>query len=281
MRELEDELLRQDLHNRIVTPKELAIATARLNSRVRAQGLSAREIWYQRDQFNHDQLPLSDRRLIQQQNERRQSNHVPSEKSEVPRGVRHLDTDVTVGDLVYLFADRNKHHPHDRYLVVSVDGSWCNIKKISGAQLRSSSYRVKRCECYKVKEATTLVKRSPSSSDESLSDLSAPVVPAETRIHIPAPSIPSEISSPLPPAADPGESHPTEIQEGMGDESATSDEAEAVVPADLNQEAPQRHSTRTRKPPRWLKDFVVDVVNVYLGYVGQNNPHESEGSLPL
>ena len=67
----------------------------------------------------------------------------------------------------------------------------------------------------------------------------------------------------------------------MGDESATSDEAEAVVPADLNQEAPQRHSTRTRKPPPWLKDFVVDVVNVYLGDVGQNNPHKSEGSLPL
>ena len=188
VRELEDELLRQDLHSRIVTPKELAIATARINSRVRAQSLSAREIWYQRDQFNHDQLPLSDRRLIQQQNERRQSNYMPSEKSKVPRGVRHRYTDGTVGDLVYLFADRNKHHPRDRYLLVSVDGSWCDIKKISGAQLRSSSYRVKRCECYKVKEATTLVEGSPSSSDESLSDLSAPVVPAETRIDIPAPS---------------------------------------------------------------------------------------------
>ena len=82
VRELEDELLRQDLHSRIVTPKELAIATARLKSRVGAQGLSAREIWYQRDQFTHDQLPLSDRRLIQQQNERHQSNHVPSQKSQ-------------------------------------------------------------------------------------------------------------------------------------------------------------------------------------------------------
>ena len=189
VRELEVELLRQDLHSRIVTPKKLAIATARLSSRVRAQGLSAREIWYQRDQFSHDQLPLSDRRLIQQQNE---SSHVPSEKSKVPIGVRHRDTDVSVGDLVYLFTDWNKHHPP---VSVSVDGSWCNIKKNSGAQLRSSSYRVKQCECYKVKEATTLVERSPISSDESLSDLYAPVVPAETRIDIPAPVIPSEISS--------------------------------------------------------------------------------------
>ena len=32
VRELEEELLRQDLHSRIVTPKELAIATARLQS---------------------------------------------------------------------------------------------------------------------------------------------------------------------------------------------------------------------------------------------------------
>ena len=102
--------------------------------------------------------------------------------------MRHRDTDVTVGDLVYLFVDRNKHHPRDKYSVVSVDASWCNIKKMSGAQLRSSSYRVKRCECYKVKEATILVERYPSSSNESLSDLSAPVVPADTRIDIPAPA---------------------------------------------------------------------------------------------
>ena len=55
-----------------------------------------------------------------------------------------------VGDIVYLYSDRDKSRARSRYHVVSVDGEWCFVKKFSGNQLSSSSYKVKREECYLV-----------------------------------------------------------------------------------------------------------------------------------
>ena len=60
VRECEDELLRQEPMGGPVTPLTLALATASMNSRVRARGLSAREMWCQRDQFTNLQIPFSD-----------------------------------------------------------------------------------------------------------------------------------------------------------------------------------------------------------------------------
>ena len=60
MRELEDELVCHEPHGDPITPLTLSIVTARLNSRLRSQNLSARELWTQRDQFSNVQIPLSD-----------------------------------------------------------------------------------------------------------------------------------------------------------------------------------------------------------------------------
>ena len=64
VQELECELLRQNPTRGAVTPTLLAVATARLNTRLRASGLYSKEMWYQRDQFSRDQLPAADRKLI-------------------------------------------------------------------------------------------------------------------------------------------------------------------------------------------------------------------------
>ena len=55
-----------------------------------------------------------------------------------------------MGDLIYLYGDRNKSQARNRYLVVSINGEWCFVKKFSGNQLRASSYKVKLSECYRV-----------------------------------------------------------------------------------------------------------------------------------
>jgi len=52
--ELEEELLRQEPGGGPVTELGLAIATARLNSRLRSQGLSSRELWTQRNRFSNE-----------------------------------------------------------------------------------------------------------------------------------------------------------------------------------------------------------------------------------
>ena len=40
---------------------------------------------------------------------------------------------VQVGDFVYVKSDRDKSRARDRYIIVSIDGEWCFIKKFSGS----------------------------------------------------------------------------------------------------------------------------------------------------
>ena len=86
VQELEMELLRQDPLNGTVTPLSLSAATATLNSRIRSRGLSAREMWTQRDQFSGSQLPVNDRDLITEQHNERLRNHPFSVKAKAPSG---------------------------------------------------------------------------------------------------------------------------------------------------------------------------------------------------
>ena len=68
---------------------------------------------------------------------------MPAAKYRVPES-------IVVGDLVYLHSDRNKSKARDRYIVVQVEGTFCNLKKFVGSQLRNTSYRVKTSECYRI-----------------------------------------------------------------------------------------------------------------------------------
>ena len=150
VQEMELELLRQEPLGGAVSPLTLAVATSALNSRILSRGLSAREMWTQRDQFSNKQLPLADDHLIARQHEQRLSNHPHSERSKAPLQQRRPTPLIDVGDLVYLHSDRNKSRSRDRYLVVAVEPLFCDIKKFIGSQLRSSSYHVKLSECFKV-----------------------------------------------------------------------------------------------------------------------------------
>ena len=87
VRELEEELIRQEPGGRPVGEVGLVIATAGLNSCLRFSGLSSRELWTQRNQFTHEQLPLSDSQFILAKHDLRSSNHSFSEKSKNPRGL--------------------------------------------------------------------------------------------------------------------------------------------------------------------------------------------------
>ena len=143
-------LLHQQPTGGAVTQLVLSIATANLNTRVGNRGFSARELWTQRDQFTNEQLPLTDYDLIRQQHSLRNANHAPSQLSKSPSHTVSKALNIDFGDIVYRYCDRNKSRSRCRYLVVSVDGVWLNASKFIGNQLRATSYRVKRSECYKV-----------------------------------------------------------------------------------------------------------------------------------
>ena len=88
-----------------VSAVNLVIATAHLNSRIRDRGSSAREMWYQRDQFINCQLPISGLNLIELQHSSRIHNHAASEKSKTPRAQPPTVPSIHVGDFVYITSD--------------------------------------------------------------------------------------------------------------------------------------------------------------------------------
>ena len=234
VRKLECELLHQQPTGGTVIQLVLSVATANLNTRVRNKGFSARELWTQRDQFTNEQLPLTDYNLIRQQHGLRNANHAHSQLSKSHDGALPKSKYIDVGDIVYLYADRNKTRS---------DGSWLNISKFIGTQLRATSYRVKRSECYKV------VANTPDSAVtyEYEDDIDAPIPDATPE---PLPSIPAQLSYPaLPDEAQPVQPAPQHQPLIASDEKTQDSADEQVFPT----EQLPRRSTRVRKPPDYLR----------------------------
>ena len=96
-----------------------------------------------------------------------------------------------------MHSDRNKLAARDRYLVVSMEGEWCNIKKFRGHQLRNTTYRVKRHECYKVPHSINPTVCHPL-GDQSDDDDEIPLPTTQIDPPLPPP-IPQAISVPPPP----------------------------------------------------------------------------------
>ena len=149
VQELENEILRTEPGS-VVTPLSLNNVVCQLNARIRTDGLSAREVYTQRDQFSNDQIPVNDRDIITDKHLRSITNNKHSEQSKAKGAVSLPNAQVKVGDLVYIYTDRNKHSARNRYLVTSIDDEWCHIRKFIGNTLRANTYKVKPCEIYKV-----------------------------------------------------------------------------------------------------------------------------------
>lgn len=257
--ELENEILRQEPGGAPITPLILAVATARLNSRIRSHGLSARELWTHRNQYNHEQLPISDREIIVHQHQQRQTNHPYSESSKSNHPSRP-SPDIKVGDLVYLYCDGSKHESRNRYIVTSINGEWCFIKKFSGKQLRASSYKVKLSECFLVSNTITdNVKLSefPCDKDDNDNDIEdINTIGDNNTTYVPTTPV-------VPPLL----YHPPGEYNDMANEDAFTNSDEVTVdnlPAfhgftevdNQNKEEKPRSSGRERRPPKHLQDYV-------------------------
>ena len=242
IQELEEELLRQDPHGEPISPTLLAVATARLNTRIRSRGLSAREIWTHRDQFTNKQIPVADQTLILQQHAGRLENHPYSERSKAPIGSIPTPPSIDIGDLVYLYADRTKHHSRDRYLVTSVESDWCHLRKFVGSQLRQSPYRVKKSDCFKVPSSLPTQHRPPAGSYSPDSSEDEEYPQAQSTAAGPGPPrIPEEIAA-IPPSS-----------------SESQHQARANLPTEMEAaSSPRGRPPRARHPPQWLGDFVTD-----------------------
>ena len=173
---------------------------------------------------------------------------------------------IEVGDLVYLHSDRNKSRARDRYLVVSLDPPFCNIKKFVGSQLRSSSYRVKLSECFRVPVTTSdpsasLRRHSDNSADEDdlLPEPNPPPSPPDIPDAISAPacqgSPPPQELEPPPLPGPPSDSLTDQSPHFVDVPQENAPEPAAVNPS--SDDGPRRTSRSCRRPARFT-DYVTD-----------------------
>ena len=82
-----------------------------------------------------------------------------------PRQTPPMEYSFNVGDLVYLWADREKTHVRDRYIVLGMTDGWCKIRKFTGFELRAKVYDVKVSDCYPVVPSILLGPNPPTAPD--------------------------------------------------------------------------------------------------------------------
>ena len=140
-----------------VTTVTLALATANMNSHIRHHGLSAKEVWTQRDQVTGDQLALDDHQIILKQHCERSLNHGASALSKSKGKGSYTLPHIQVGDLVYIVSDGDKTKDREKYLVTDLcSDNMCLVRKFTKSQFRSQSYKVKMCELYPLVPITLL-----------------------------------------------------------------------------------------------------------------------------
>ncbi len=242
-----------------LTKVTLALATANMNCRIRHGGLSAREVWTQRDQVTGEQLPLVDKQLISLQNNSRIQNHPASAKSKAHGKTSTPCPDLQLGDIVYLYGDRDKTKVRDRYMVTAKSDLSCQVRKFTKNQFRSKVYDVPLSNCYKV-PPSTLAQSTPGpirglepQHNQDLDNvIHAPPVTPSTDDVDGAPPLPPAIIEPLDdyitPPAEPLSPQP----------SFNVHEDDLIVPQHIGSETEPRRSGRIRKFPSHFKDFVID-----------------------
>ena len=170
MQELEQELLKVQPEKGPVSQVFLSLATARLNSRIRRDGLSSRELWTQRDQFTGKQFPVDDDIIIKNQMEARESNHTPSAVSKLRSSSNKSPGTVSVGGLVYLVSERSKLQARDKYLVTSINRNMCTLRKFTRHQFRKKEYEVPLNSVYPIVRDSEASRPTTSDSESDYYD---------------------------------------------------------------------------------------------------------------
>ena len=132
IQELENEILRIDASGTQISEATLSKAIQTINSRIRNRGLSAREILFSRDQTTGEKLHFEDAMLSQQQASIRTDNHAHSALSKASKKSPALRSAISIGDLVFIKAERSKLKGRDRYIVMDISDRLCFLQKING-----------------------------------------------------------------------------------------------------------------------------------------------------
>ena len=150
IQDVESEIVRMSPNGGKISAGTLALAISAVNSRIRSNGLSSREVLFKRDIFTNENLNFHDDNISKFKHEKRLQNHPSSELSKSggkPPAERIV---LSVGDIVHVKSDGTKHKAREFYLVTAVDqdSGEAEIQKFCGNQLRAKKYTVKIEEVY-------------------------------------------------------------------------------------------------------------------------------------
>ena len=141
--ELEKELLRIDPSGSPVTEIVLQDAAHSLNSRIRHNGLSARELLFCRDQITSQSLNIDDTSLSKTQQSIRASNLITSARSKANVPYPASVPEISVGSLVYLKKEGNKFKARESYMVMGIRDHLAILQKLNASGLfQSRKYEV-------------------------------------------------------------------------------------------------------------------------------------------
>ena len=130
--EVEAELLKLRSEGGPETPFLLAHNVAHRNSRIRRDGLSAREIWTQRDQVTGDPLPIVDRVVMLSQNAVRKRTTYPALNQRLLANFLLLRLPSALVISFFLKYDKDKTKANEKYLVTAIDNSkMCHLQKFT------------------------------------------------------------------------------------------------------------------------------------------------------
>lgn len=235
--ELREELLKIQPNGGKISMVTLACALTNLNSRIRSNKLSSFEVWTQREMSTGNQISVNDKSLIDMKIKDRMKNHKSSEKFKARGKQSEVRSNLSKGDIVYLYIDRDKSKARDKYLVVDVEKDFVIIQKFVGHQLRKRKYRVRKSDCITINTGKFMEKRVSSDSDHSEED---ELFSQESLNH-------QNRWSPIPKRS--GTSLPN--TENPGSQVST-------PPTNQSPNMQNRYPSRNRKPPTRYKDFVIE-----------------------
>ena len=248
--EFHNELCKLKPSGGTITETDLSIILANMNSRIRQSGYSATEVWTQRDMVSGDKIVINDKSLIQNKYESRTKQHLPSAKYKSRGHGARNPAKLKVGDIIYLFQDRDKWKGRDRYMIMNIlEDEMCYVQKLTDKQFRGKKYKVKFSDIIKVyNQESSLeeedglelncgpVKDTNDTNDEHQSNESdstnSDIDESETSLNSDIPYLPDDSDIP---SSEEDQHH--------------SPEAGPI----------RRRSTREKKPPKHLENFVLDM----------------------
>ena len=177
--ELEGEITKLQPEGGTITEVTLDLAVTNMNSRLRGSGLASAEMWTGREMNTGEQLSMKDNELISKKLSERKGNHLPSAKYKARGKTTEVLADCGVGDIVYIYNDRDKTMAREKYLVTQLNSNRkCTVQKFAGSQFRKKQYLVALSDVYKVDAADQSLSANNEmndatvqSTDETIADM--------------------------------------------------------------------------------------------------------------